>query len=177
MNNKNTVFLFLTIVSMVMSSSCSLLRPEKSLLIQAEEQVQQKQYNKARKLYSQHIQRRLNAEERPEWENPYFYLLMIGDLYLKESAFTEARTSYEQAFEKGIEPLLISDRFRAYAHALEQEKLYERALSFLQQYRSLDPLLFDAMLDRIAKTLTKEETRSLMDKEGNKDESESVKNN
>jgi predicted Zn-dependent protease len=104
---------------------------------------------------------RLAESKRPEWENPYFYLLRIGDLQLRMDQPVAALESYQQAEAQKVESSLISDRYRATANwYIEQGRLQE-AFDLLQKYRERDSLLFDAMLDRVGRALTDQETVSV----------------
>lgn len=121
---------------------------------QAEARLKDNDYSGAITLMHKHIEERLAYEERPDWENPYFHLLMIGDIQLKSGAPEQALTTYEQAEALGVEKGLISDRFRYVASWYEKQGNLRDSIRVLEKYRERDPLLFDMMLDRISKTLT-----------------------
>jgi tetratricopeptide (TPR) repeat protein len=123
----------------------------------AEEQLRKKQYDEACESYRRHVEARLSAKDRPEWENPYFYYLIIGDIRLRQNKVDQALVAYEFAESKKIEPQLISDRFRYVAQWYEKNGELEKAMDILKKYRDRDPLLFDAVLDRIARELTSKE--------------------
>ena len=110
--------------------------------------------------YRLHIEYRLTVEDRPRWENPWFYLLVMGDLELRQGNVPEALAYWTEAETRGIEPGLVSDRFRSAATWLEQRDRLEEAYELLTRYRERDPLLIDAMLDRLARELTAREDRS-----------------
>lgn len=124
---------------------------------QAEELSRQGDYSSAITLYREHMQERLNVENRPEWENPYFYLLLIGDVQLGQGQPEAALATYEEAEQMKVEPTLISDRYRAVGRWYQEHGQSQKALEVLSKYRDRDSLLFDAMLDRIAKELTAKE--------------------
>jgi tetratricopeptide (TPR) repeat protein len=126
-----------------------------SNLKQAEELTRQKEFKKAIEQYLAHVQKRLELETRPEWENPYFYYILIADLHLKLDQVPEALESLETAEKEGVEKGLLSDRFRYIANWLTEKKRHKEALEVLEKYRDRDPLLFDLSLDRIARELTK----------------------
>ena len=107
--------------------------------------------------YNQHIQDRLAQEHRPDWENPYFYELLIGDLYLRSDDFDLALKSYERAESQGIDKSLVADRYRLVAARYEQLEEYEAALTILTKYRDRDPLLFDLVSDRVARAIVQKE--------------------
>ncbi len=62
-------------------------------LEKAAELTNAKEYDKAIEIYRKHIDYRLALKDRPEWENPYFYLLLIGDLYLQQANTEKALES------------------------------------------------------------------------------------
>ncbi len=126
-------------------------------LEKAEEYSRQNEPDKAIEAYRKHKRYRLSLSDRPRWENPYLYLLMIGDLQLTQSKPEEALASYKLAEQNKIDPALISDRFRHLASWYESNGNFDAALSILTNYRELDPLLFDVMRDRLAKELVRKE--------------------
>jgi KDO2-lipid IV(A) lauroyltransferase len=123
------------------------------LLSRAEEYSRQGETDKAIEAYNDHIAERIEDEKRPEWENPYFYELIIGDLYLREGKVAEALLSYERAENNKVDLVLVSDRYRYVASWYEKSGDLLNAMEVLKKYRERDSLLFDAMLDRLAKEL------------------------
>jgi predicted negative regulator of RcsB-dependent stress response len=113
------------------------------------------------------MQSRLEVGDRPEWENPYFYLILIGDVQLKRGDPVAALTMYQEADtkllscedpeSKKFHETLLSDRYRALATWYSDHEQLEKALEILRQFRERDSLIFDAMLDRIARKLTEQE--------------------
>jgi len=130
--------------------SCSPTSSSRQLK-QAEEFARMGQHQQAITSYANHIQERLKLENRAEWENPYFYYLLIGDLYLKMDQLDNAQRSYEYAEQKGVHESLVSDRYRFLAHWYEERGDYLTALEILARYRDRDPLLFDVIKDRVAR--------------------------
>lgn len=126
-------------------------------LEKAEEATRQGDIGRAIESYRSHIAYRLSLTDRPEWENPSFYELMIGDLELRRNDVAAALQAFERAEQAGVEAGLVSDRYRAAGTWLEQHDREIEALELLKKYRERDPLLFDAMLDRIAKEVTRRE--------------------
>lgn len=107
--------------------------------------------------YRAHMQDRIRDLQRPTWENPHFYLLLIGDLLLAQGRVSEAEQSFLEAERAGVEIANVNDRLRTLAIYFEKHKDYRAALAVLEKYRSRDPLLFEGMADRIAKRLAYEE--------------------
>jgi tetratricopeptide (TPR) repeat protein len=143
---------------------------DSSQLELAERLESEGQLEEAAKAYDAHMLYRLSLDRRPEWENPYFYLLKIGDLRLRQDRVREALASYRKAASKGVEKELISDRFRAAVEHLEEKGRFGEAETLALEHRTLDPLLFDSLLDRIAKTsVALEENGQLEDQSERRD--------
>lgn len=151
LTNLNRTLLAISIFAV---SGCLFSSTEYAHLEKAEQFSRQQKIDEAIGEYIKHIDVRLNFKERPEWENPFFYYLLIGDLELKRSNVAEALKSYELAESKGVDKVLISDRFRFVASWYENNGKLKEAIETLRQYRDRDPLLFDAVMDRLAKKLT-----------------------
>ena len=127
-------------------------------LKRAEESLREGKYEAAIEAYQSHMQKRLSLTDRPEWENPYFYELLIGDVYLTQGKIPEALLHYEVAESKGIHTSLVSDRYRSVASWYEERGELRKSFDILVKYRERDSLLFDSMLDRIGRALTDLET-------------------
>jgi tetratricopeptide (TPR) repeat protein len=157
--NRTASILAVILFSSSFLCSCqrNLFSPAKSITDQAEELARNSQYKEAIELYQHHIQKRLAVKDRPDWENPYLYLLTIGDLELRQDNPTAALTQYEEAEKMAVNKELISDRYRSVAEYYENKNQLEAAVELLQKYRERDPLLFDGMLDRLSKRIVKEE--------------------
>jgi tetratricopeptide (TPR) repeat protein len=130
-------------------------------LRRADELSREGKYEEAIDSYRKHMEYRLTVTARPEWENPYFYLLLIGDEYLHRGEPAKALEQYEEAERKEVHPTLISDRYRAVARWYEEHGELQQALDILTRFRDRDSLLFDAMADRVARTLTERENQAL----------------
>jgi tetratricopeptide (TPR) repeat protein len=137
-------------------SACSLFSNSSSI-DHAEALAADGRYEEAIQIYSEHMQERLAVSDRPAWENPYFYMLSIGDLQLRMGQPEQALTSFTTAEEHHVDASLISDRYRSVAIWYEEHGQLEKALAILTKYRDRDSLLFDAMLDRIARAMTAQE--------------------
>jgi tetratricopeptide (TPR) repeat protein len=129
-------------------------------LREADELATQEKWDEAIEAYQEHIQERLEVSDRPDWENPYFYLLTIGDVELKRGEPTKALQRYEEAEKQGVASSLVSDRYRAVAAWYEEHGNLDEAIKVLTTYRERDSLIFDAMLDRLARKLTQQEATS-----------------
>lgn len=136
---------------------CSLSNNSSSLVRDADELSKQGQHDAAIASYREHMDARLAASDRPEAENPYFYLLMMGDVELSRGDTAKALALYEEAEQNGVEKQLVADRYRAAASWYESHGQLKEAMELLAKYRDRDDLLFDAMADRIAKELTARE--------------------
>lgn len=132
-------------------------------LRRADELSREGRYQEALEAYRKHMEYRLSVPDRPTWENPYFYLLLIGDEHLRQGEPTQALEQYEEAERKEIHPTLISDRYRAVARWYEEHGQLRQALDLLQRFRDRDSLLFDAMADRVARALTEQENAQSAD--------------
>ncbi len=157
-------FYLATVVLLLSLTSCRIGRStpgiEESLsyhLRNAERYTREKEYEKAIQSYTMHMQERLDLKEKPEWENPYFYWLLIGDLYLKSENVKEALKAYELAENEKVSPGLISDRYRYVAHWYAERDKYDEAIEILTKYRDRDDLLFDLTRDRIARDMVSAE--------------------
>ena len=103
------------------SQSCAVTRP--SLVVDAEQFRSEKKYPEAIAAYTQHLQNRLESADRPDWENPYFYDLLIGDIQLEKGDLVAAKSAYLEALEHNVEEPLFLDRMRQLAKKYEQETL------------------------------------------------------
>ena len=134
--------------------SCTLVNGEPSgHLRKAEEFSRQGRIDEAISEYRTHMNERLSEKNRPEWENPYFYLLLIGDLEIRNGRVDDALKTYEEAEDKGVDKTLVSDRYRYVGSYLAERGDYQKAIEVLTRYRDRDPLLIDSMLDRLARKL------------------------
>ncbi len=159
-----TTALFLAAASL---AACSLGSDE---LRRAEELTKEGRYDEAITAYKEHMESRLEVTDRPEWENPYFYLILIGDVQLSRGELPAALTIYEEAESKlascqdpeakKFHETLLSDRYRAVASWYAEHEQHEKALEILRRYRHRDTLIFDAHLDRVARALTEREHKA-----------------
>lgn len=107
--------------------------------------------------YEQHIAERRGADSKFPGENPSFYYIMIGDLYLKLEEPERALDAYLKAYEDGVMPEFVVDRLRQVSAYYEGQQLYQQAIELLTKYRELDSLLFDWDIDRLHKKIIQKE--------------------
>ena len=124
----------------------------------AEELSRQGRYKEAIEEYRAHMEARLAVANRPEWENPYFYLLLIGDVYLGKGEIERALTSYEDAEKNGVHEALVSDRYRSVAARYEEKGDLKKAFDKLpvneEEANAVLQTLPKELRDRILRTLT-----------------------
>ncbi len=107
------------------------------------------------------MQERSKQKSRPGWENPAFYLILIGDLELRRDNVDAALTNYMAADAAEVDGPLVSDRIRSVAKWYEDKGELATAFNLLQKNRNRDPLLYDPTLDRLGKRMTElEEAKS-----------------
>lgn len=119
-------------------------------------------YIEAVAAYRRHLAQRLMSKS--DDENPYFYLLLIGDCYLELGKIPQARQSYDEALTHNIANNLVAERYRRIAKWFEANNELEKAIAELSRYRELDRLLFDLEIDRlhkkfVAKEIAEQESR------------------
>ena len=117
----------------------------------AEVLAKEGKYQEAIDEYELHLEQRLASESRSEGENPYFYKLLIGDLYLELNQVDKAVEAYEVALEREVRPGLTKERFRRLGNWYSERGEIEEGILVLKKYRELDPLLFDLEIDRLHK--------------------------
>ncbi len=141
--------------------SCSQVGSSSDLIAQADSDLEHGRYEEALEGYRRHRDERLTVSDRPEWENPHFYTLLMGDVELQRGDPEAALQLYTLADQERLSASLVSDRYRALAAWHLEHGQFEKALDVLNTHRDRDPLLFDAMLDKVAKEMTRqEESRS-----------------
>lgn len=122
----------------------------------AETLANEGKYDEAISVYRKRMDSRLALKNRPQDENPYFYLILIGDIEVRRGDPEAALSLYEEASTRGVDKRQIGDRYRQMATYYAEKKDYEKAMEVLKKHREEDPLLFDSMLDRFARALIKE---------------------
>jgi len=135
-------------------SNCTSVTNDRSI---ASELSKEHRYKEAIEAYKRHISSRLADENRPKWENPYIYLLDIGDIYLEQGDVKAAINNYDLAKQNKVPKRYINDRYRNIATWYEKQGKRQEALKHLEANRERDPLLFDLMLDRISREMIAEE--------------------
>lgn len=121
----------------------------------AEQLRAEKKYSEAIAEYERHIEARLVAPGKDQDENPYFYKLLIGDVYLESGELKMAEKSYIEAVDKGVDKQVASSKMRGVSDKLVELGKSDEAMELLRRHRELDPLMSDLEIDRIFKmTLT-----------------------
>jgi tetratricopeptide (TPR) repeat protein len=143
---------FLLVTALLFLNSCILFE-EKSYKQQADQLRKSEDFDEAINAYKKHIEHRLNISPRPDWDNPYIYLLDIGDIYLQQGQVDAALKQYEEAEKQGVKQAYCNDRYRAVALYYEERGELKKSLEILQKYREKDTFLIDLMLDRLARKL------------------------
>ena len=115
--------------------------PGSTNLEKAEELLQDGRPQEAIQAYRLHMAERLAVQNRPDWENPFFYLLLIGDIQLDQGQVDAALASYSEAEKREVSPPLVSDRYRRIGRWYEERGRLEQAYEFLERHRRLDDLL------------------------------------
>jgi tetratricopeptide (TPR) repeat protein len=146
---------------MALSQGCAVMDSSSDLVAGAELAVEQGRYDEALESYRLHRDERLAVADRPEWENPHFYTLLMGDVELRRGNPESALKLYTQADQEHLSSSLVTDRYRAVAAWYLESQRFDEALEILKRHRGRDPLLFDAMLDKVAKRMTKSEESHL----------------
>jgi tetratricopeptide (TPR) repeat protein len=122
----------------------------------AEELREQGHFDESSTAYFRHIESRLQVPDRPEWENPYIYLLDIGDNHLAKGDVEEALRYYEKADAQGVDASYTTDRIRGVASWYEERGELKQAIALLKRYRERDELLIDMILDRLSRQLAEQ---------------------
>jgi tetratricopeptide (TPR) repeat protein len=142
------------------------LREEKSHARIAQELTTEKKYSEAIAEYQKHIDVRFKVKNRDPNENPYFYYLLIGDLYLKLNDPKTAEDFYRRAHKSEVPLPFITDRYRLLAKWHEENGDVEKSMAILNAHKELDPLLFNAAIDDLhKKTIADEISNSSKNKE------------
>ena len=146
--NKRLKTLIVFYIATLCLSSCS--TNFRYYLDKAEAAKERQNYSSAIQFYKEHIEFREKDRKAPK-ENPYFYLLMIGDLYLKNEDPLNAEKTFVEAIEKDVSKPLCAERIRMIAKYYSENNSYEEAFKLLEFHRELDPLLFDLDKDNLHK--------------------------
>lgn len=137
--------------------ACSFFAPGLTTLEKADQARKNGRYKLAIKHYQQHLEQRLATKWKIKNENPYFWLLTIGDVHLEAGDPIKARQIYDEALNKKVDTLLLVDRYLTLATWYRDHDNYEQALEILKHYRDLDLLLFNGTLDKFSKEILAKE--------------------
>lgn len=150
----NQKVIFLNFLLTVFFSSCTFYNPKNSLLSRADAALENKEYDEAITLYKEHIESRLDNPLRSSWENPYFYLIVIGDVYIEKKEPKKAEITFLKAEKKGVKKPLINDRLLKLASYYEKNHQFSEAIELLDKNIDRDPILFEGYLDKISRYQT-----------------------
>ncbi len=151
---RRTAITFCLFTLQILLCGCGAYMFETNYLAQAEVHTEKNEYQQAIESYQHHIEQRLADSKRAQWENPYFYLIRMGDLYLKLENPSGALEKYIEAENQNVEKELVSDRIRSLASWYESKNELRKAIDLLALHREKDQFLFDSMLNRMTRKLT-----------------------
>ena len=119
----------------------------------------EKEYNLAIEHFRKHMQKRLSDPHRPPEENPYFYQIIIGDIYLEAENSDKALNNYELALKNQVEPEIVAHHIRQLAIWKHNHAQSDASVELLKQYRYLEELSFDSTLDNILRDIVEREQK------------------
>jgi len=131
------------------SSVDSYSLPEKPL--QAQTLIKNGEIDQGIILYQEHMLERLKNPWRPDSENPYFYLILIGDAEKDRKNYEKAIEYYKEALSHRVADDLILSRMREVAFELFHTGQEDPAIELLQSFHKLDPLFIDGTIDELNK--------------------------
>lgn len=102
-------------------------------------------------------QKRLQNENREEWDNPYFYNLFLADFYLALEKPEKALNLINEANNQNIDTRLILDRATRVMTYYEERGNLDDAVQIMYRYHTLNPILCEIHLDRLLRKLTEQE--------------------
>jgi tetratricopeptide (TPR) repeat protein len=155
----NYLVSLLLVAVAIFPTGCNLIQEHQTFAQKAEAAAKTGDLDGAINNYYLHIQSRLKEKDRPEWENPYFYFLLIGDLYVQKNDPISALAKYDAASEKNVDPRLVGDRVCLLSRRLEAQGKFSTAYKILVKRHQLNPELFDIALNRVARALAEEEDK------------------
>ena len=109
------------------------------------------EHEKAISFYLKHVDVRLQANIAGE--NPYFYYLLIGDIYLKADDPLAAKKAYDTARTNKVEASFLVDRAKLLAKYYSEKSSFDQAIAVLNEYRELDTMAIDYEIDFIHKQM------------------------
>ncbi len=116
-------------------------------------------YLEAIQHYKKHIENRFRDSRRLPNENPRFYNLYIGDLYIKLDRPAEAEEQYALALREEVDSKLVADRVIRLSRYFVTKGRYAQAIALLRKNRELDPDAFDSEIDETHKKSVAAEDR------------------
>ena len=109
-------------------------------------------YKEAITEYEKHISARISAAGKDPGENPYFYRILIGDVYLESGDLVAAESSYVEAVDHGVDKQLVASKLRGLAEKMVEEMRVDDAMEMLRRHQDYDPLMINLEIDRLYKT-------------------------
>ncbi len=131
----------------IILTSCA----HESLLNKAELAFEENNYAEAVLLYDKHREERQNTKDRPSWENPSFYHLVVVESLLKLNKPEEAEARILLGIKEGVDNALIVDKLRLIAEWYVKNKDLTTAIDFLDKYHHLDEEYIDGIIDGLSK--------------------------
>jgi len=156
MNFPRIIIIHLLLLSL---SGCSYFGINNNLSLARKAEAAQKEgdCDKAIEYYQLHIESRIEEDKKADKENPWFYLVKIGDCQLQQGKEEDALNTYLEAKSKKVYPDLIADRLMKIVDVRIKNKRYEQAVALLKNHREIDELKFDSRIDEIHKEVVANE--------------------
>lgn len=132
-----------------------------SAAAEAKKLREEKKYDRAIKVYKKHITTRLADKARPDFENPYFYYLLICDTYLEMDKADDAEKAIQTASANKVDLEFLIDRYRQILAWQENKGFLEKAHALATTYRKLNKDVFDVDIDRLNKKIVEKEQKNI----------------
>ncbi len=149
-------------ILLILFSLCSCFSKETEQIINKVKELEENgKIHEAYKVYISHIENKLDKKENNQTKyNPFFYFILIGDMYLRNKNYDAALSSYLIARSRKIKKEIIVDRIQLIAKRYIKEKKYQKAWDLLEKYKNLDELSFSYQLSELHKKMVKEEQKN-----------------
>lgn len=153
----NKIWKIVFLIPLISCSTSSLQIP--SAASRAEELRSKQKYEDAINVYQDHIRSRLKDKSRPEFENPYFYYLLVSDTYLEMGEPQKAEEAINLAQKNLVTNEFLVDRYRQIIEFYESNQQLEKAHNLATKYRELNPDTLDVDIDRLNKKIVLKEVK------------------